>query len=556
MNKDCFQSWPLASRSSLCSVAFVLLCGSAMAQAPAAPGRSGPAIALHRAVAAAQQGDLNAALTQAQALVERYPAYAPGLKFEGAMLEEAGHAKEAEAAYEKALKLAPTDTELMFKVGVSELAEGKNAEAIALFSRKLRLEPRDPETLFYQAQAYHLLGENDNALKAIEKSEKLAPNEPAILQKYGELLGSSGNNAAALPWLVKAKQGEPKLSGIDYDLAIASYRNQDLDNAVTYAAKAVEVKPDDLRALALLAEVDVKLARWQEAKPLFEHLLRLKAGDPASLLGLGHSELALKQYQPAVDTLQQLLSQDSTTILAHFYLARAYAGLGQKAEAEHEAEVHSKLVEQAASIVPQDERDVEKATLIEARTLLANGQEAAAIQLFRKRAKGPTATAGEPYLLVGVVYLYMGRSEDAERLLLQAQTVQPDVREAHTYLGLLGLQQRNLDKAEAEFKAELAMNPNSQLAFAELGEVRYRQARWQEAADQITRSKTVNPALLYMLSDSYFHLGRVKDADLTAELAVGYAKGDSESRRRVIDLLVANGQTELAKKLTGPAAQS
>ena len=181
--------------------------------------------------------------------------------------------------------------------------------------------------------------------------------------------------------------------------------------------------------------------------------------------------------------------------------------------------------------------------------MLTEGHEVETLQLFRTRAKGPTATKGEPYVLTGVVYLYMGRSDDAERLLRQALGVEPRVREAHTYLGLLALQQRDLDKAETEFNTELANDPNSQLAVAELGEVRYRQQRWAEAADQFAKSRTVNPALLFMLSDAYFHLSKVKDANLTAELAVDYARGDHDSVQRVIDLLNQNQQADLATRL-------
>ena len=533
------------------TLVLAIACGvtSAASAQGSAPAANAAAAQLHQAVVTAGRGDVAGALAQAQALVQAHPGYEPGIKFKGAMLEETGRAQEAEACYEEALKLAPRDGELLYKVGIFRLTAGENEQAAALFERKLKLEPRDAETLFYLAQAYHLHGDNDQALKAIEKSVKLDPSDPPVLQKYGELLCSSGDNINALTWLKKAQAGDPKLERIDFDLGVASYRNEDLDNAAEYATKAVQLRPEDPKALTLLAESDVKLARWQDAEPLFQHLLQLKSGDPATLLGLGHCELALKQYQPAVDTLQALLRQDATTILAHFYLSRAYAGLGDKAQAAHEAELHSKLVEQAASVVPQDEREFETAALKEARQMLTEGKEAEAVQLFRVRAKGPTATPGEPYLLTGVVYLYMGRSEDAERLLRKALAVEPGVHEAHTYLGLLALQQQDLDKAEAEFRTELAMQPNSQLSVAEIGEVRYRQQRWEEAAEQLAKSRTVNPALLYMLSDSYFHLGRVKDADLTAELAVDYAKGDPEKVQRVINLLNSNQQTEVARQL-------
>ena len=532
--------------------AAMLLLASTVASAQTG-SRGGSATAsaeLHAAMLAAQHGDANHALELTRALVASYPGYEPGVKLEAALLEQAGQGTEAAAAYEKALKLAPNDGEVMVKAGVYRLLAGKYEEAIGLFARGLKQHPNDGDTLYYLAQAYHLKGNNELALKAIERCVKLEPENASVWQKYGELLCSSGDNEAAIRWLLKAQHADPSLDRIDFDLGVASYKNADLDNAAQYASKAAAAQPDDMKALSLLAEVDVKLAHWHDAEPVFERILSIKSDDEAALLELGHCQLALKQYDLAAESLGRVLQADPTQVLAHFYLSRAYAGLGRTADAQHEADLHARLLEQSASIVPVAEREVEKQTLVQARQLLTDDHEAEALQLFRERARGPTATPGAPYMLTGVVYLYMGRPDDAERCLRHALAIEPSVRGAHTYLGLLALQQADLDKAEGEFNAELAGDPNYQLAVAELGEVRYRQGRWQEAADQLARSRTVNPGLLYMLCDAYFRLGKLKEADLTAELIAGYAKDDREMVQRLLDLLNRNQQTELAQRLS------
>ena len=61
-----------------------------------------------------------------------------------------------------------------------------------------------------------------------------------------------------------------------------------------------------------------------------------------------------------------------------------------------------------------------------------------------------------------------------------------------------------------------------------MGEVRYHQGRWSDAAEQLAKSRTMTPELLYMLCDSYFHLGKVSDADLTAETVAAYGRNNSE----------------------------
>ena len=79
--------------------------------------------------------------------------------------------------------------------------------------------------------------------------------------------------------------------------------------------------------------------------------------------------------------------------------------------------------------------------------------------------------------------------------------------------------------------------------------MRYRQGRWAEAAEQITRSRTVSPASLYMLSDADFHLGKTKEADVAAELAADYGKDDPANLTRLTDLLHRNGQDDVAARL-------
>ena len=93
---------------------------------------------------------------------------------------------------------------------------------------------------------------------------------------------------------------------------------------------------------------------------------------------------------------------------------------------------------------------------------------------------------------------------------------------AHTtYEGILALKLGDLNRAENEFQTELKNDPSYQMAIAEMGEVRYRQGNWSDAAEQLAKSRTMTPQLLYMLCDSYFRIGKVSDADLTAETVAG-----------------------------------
>jgi tetratricopeptide (TPR) repeat protein len=526
----------------------------ARAQSTGHPAASSLMRQVHQALTLDEHGDKQGAMNLVLRLLEQHPDFAPAIKLKGMLLEETGLSSEAAGAYEQALKLAPNDADLLLKTGIYKLAAGQKEEALKLLQRCVRILPGDGDARYYLAQAYHLNGQDDLALRAIRQSLKAEPDNQSVWQKYGELLCGTGDCAAGLKWLLKAQRSDATLPRIDYDIAAADYKLMDLAGAAQYAARAVESQPNDVTALQLQAIADVKLAQWQEARHAFERILAFKTDDVESLLGLGQCELELKNYPAAVDRLQSVLRLDPTRLLAHFYLSRAFAGMGRAEESQHEAALHQLMMEQLTFVrsVESDER--ESPIRAQARQLLAEHRETDALQLYREHFKGTSATPGDAYVFVGKLYLFMGNAEDGLRNLQHAVEVQPTVRGAHTYEGILALKQGDLSRAENEFQAELRNDPNYQLAIAEMGEVRYHQGRWSDAAEQLAKSRTLTPELLYMLCDSYFHTGKISDANLTAETIAAYGRNRPQVMKDLVDLLHRNGQTELAQRLSANPA--
>jgi Tfp pilus assembly protein PilF len=511
---------------------------------------------IQQALGLDEHGDRQGAMTVVLHLLERHPDFEPAIKLKGVLLEESGRISEAAAAYEEALKLAPNDPDVLLKTGIYKLTAGQKEEAIKLLEHCVRILPGDGDAHYYLAQAYHLNGQDNLALPEIRMSLKAEPDNAAVWQKYGELLCSSDDCEAGLKWLLKAQHSDPTLPRIDYDIALTDYKLMDLAGTAQFAARAVETQPNDLAGLELLANADSRLARWSEAKRTFESILALKADDVDALLGLGQCDLELKNYSAAIDQLQLGLRLAPTRPLAHFYLSRAYAGMGKTADAQHEAALHQLMMEQMTFSQSVESDGNESPIKAEAYQLLTEHHEEDALQLYRKRFKGTSATPADAYVFVGKLYLIMGDKDDGLRSLHHALEMQSTVRGAHTYEGILALKLGDLNGAEKQFKAELANDPNYQMAIAEMGEVRYHQGIWADAAEQLAKSRTMTPELLYMLCDSYFHLGKVSDADLTAETVAAYGRNKPEVMKDLTDLLVRNGQTDLAQRLSANAAMN
>jgi len=264
----------------------LLLSAAVIAQNANPPYESVLTRQLHQALSLAKQGNRQGAMKLTLQVLEQNPRFAPALKLKGMLLEESGQTSEAAASYEEALKFAPNDPDLLLKSGIYKLASGDRDEAIKRLRHCTRILPDDGDAHYYLAQAYHLNGQDKLALLAIRQSLKAEPDNPSAWQKYGELLCSTEDCQSGLRWLMKAQQTDPTLPRIDLDIAVSNYKLMDLSAAAKYAQRAVQARSNDLDALQLLASVDVKLARWAEAKSTYEQLQGLKPDDVEVLLGL------------------------------------------------------------------------------------------------------------------------------------------------------------------------------------------------------------------------------------------------------------------------------
>ncbi|MBB5058204.1 tetratricopeptide (TPR) repeat protein [Granulicella aggregans] len=504
---------------------------------------------MHDAIAAAQGGDEARAIEIVRALVEQRPRFGPGLKLEGMLLEDQGQAGEAAKAYEAALTLSPNDSELLLKAGSMDLVAGKVPRAAELLKRRLRLLPGDEDASYYLAQALHLEGDNDGGVAVLKAALKKGAGHPATWQKLGELLCSAGQYDEALIWLVKAQKRDASLARIPFDLAVAQFGLQNLKEAEAAADEEARVQPQDLENLMLLATVRIKLGESAAARDVLQGVVSARPNDAAALVALGHCEVELKEFPAAIDTLGRALQVDPTQTLSHFFLSRAYAGVGKKDESEHEIAVYRELQQHLAFAPGAAEAKRNDALLGQTRGLIENGDEAGAFRLFKDDARGAVGTAGSPWVLVGSVYLSMGRVEDASRCFMKALTVDAKTPDANAYLGNMALEAGDLSRAEGYFNAERERDANHVFATAGLGWVRYRQGKWSEAADLIGRSKTTDATLLYLECDSLFRLGLREKAVLVAEAVAAYGKGNEAVGRALDGLLRRNGAASLAERL-------
>lgn len=200
------------------------------------------------------EGELNEAL-------RLEPTHSFALVRLGELLMERG---EMEGAIEKFRRAAGADPELWEAyraLGYAYLNSNQPTEAIQAFETSLNIEPGDWQSRYHLAA---LIGQGGQLALAAEHLEQAITAKPDFWQAYEELgyvLLRQGKLEDAARRAESILRLSPRAAEGHAVLAIVSWRRREVENALVECALVLESRPDDLGALALQA-----LALWKNGE--------------------------------------------------------------------------------------------------------------------------------------------------------------------------------------------------------------------------------------------------------------------------------------------------
>lgn len=440
----------------------------------------------------------------------------------------------------------PPDQGLSFRLGTQALQKGDWSAAIQQLERSRGSAPRNPEVLFYLAQAYYQNGESAKALSAISQAARLAPASAPIAQKHGQYLCDAEVHCpAGLAELLRARKLDATLEDLDFDIGLAQFRMGRIDAARNSFESELRRNPHHADAAFYLGEVFSRIGEpsagnveYERAKSCYQRAIRDGGERGIYYYGLGRSMVALGEFEAAIPILTKALQLDAGEIEAHFQLAKALRSLGRETEGLQELEIFKAARDRLnvpSPLVPvkgaQEGRVWE-----ELRSLAESGDEQAFLVRVRQ-----LEGRGNLWLRVGAVYCVMSRPQQALRALERARQEEPASAEVRAWLGRVRLFEQNASAAESEFQNALRLDERNQTALAGLGELRYRQHRWSEAARYLEDSQSKQPEVLVALCDAYFQLGDKGNARIVAELVRIFAR-DSQPAQDAVQRLLTQYQ--------------
>ena len=188
----------------------------------------------------------------------------------------------------------PDDKAVVYLYGMALLRADRTREAQALLDRILR-DGESAEAEFLLGQTEHQAQNNLVSAEHLERSIKLNPALPGVHSLYGLVLHS----IAKLDAEPEQYRQELKINPFDFtaNVQLAAYSKDEgnLDQALTYAERALQVRPGDPGALFQLASIHQLQGKAEVARGELEQLVKAYPDFTEAHVALAMAYYRLKQ---------------------------------------------------------------------------------------------------------------------------------------------------------------------------------------------------------------------------------------------------------------------
>jgi bacteriophage N4 adsorption protein A len=243
----------------------------------------------------------------------------------GYCYQKINQANNATQAFQQATDIR-NDARSLKALAYAQEKTGDSSALIATYLRLLKVAPT-AETNLHLADLYRKHNKNQSALKHYENAIKLGlpdRQKTAVLAQMGMIHYDSGAYAQASSCLERAIAIKPGDPNILYPLAEITQKTGELEKALGYLQKAVDIRPS-VYGLKSLANINLKLGRLDDAKKTYQQLLAIKllpAAEKAEVMeNLAYVHTQLGQDAIAADYLNKAISSGRNQQSTHKNLA-------------------------------------------------------------------------------------------------------------------------------------------------------------------------------------------------------------------------------------------
>ena len=410
----------------------------------------------------------------------------------GRHLEGEGKVDDAIAAHQQAIALEPSSAELKAELAAVYARQDRAVEAIEMAEAALALDDANLEANRILGSVYAAFAEQPQGLRAGEDRAQYAEKAVAALEKasregtadigltllLGRMYVRTRAFDKAIGPLKRVIEEQPGYSEAAWLLAGAHEELDQADAAVDVLRAAVGFNPRFFRGQVRIAELYEKLGRWKEAVEAYATAQQMNARAAAELTPRRAAALI---NAGRAEEARDLLAGSAAGAKADPAILYLYAVSQRQSEDLAGAEATARRLREAA---PEDPRGM----YVLAQILEAKGDTEGAERSLRELlVRDPKDATALNHL--GYMFAERGaRLDEAVDLVRRALEIEPGNPSFLDSLGWAYFRQGRIELADRPLTDAAAKLPNSSVVQDHLGDLRYKQGRYEEAAAAWQRS--------------------------------------------------------------------
>lgn len=236
------------------------------------------------------------------------------------------------------------DTESVQLLALSYFAAGEYAEAIPFLEKLvLRLPETSADGPYLLASSYTMTQRWNDARRTYAKLFSVPPDSAMAFLVFGKFLIRQRLEDRAVGEIQTALKLDPEVPMAHFLLGEIDLYKGDSPGAVAEFNKELAVNPSIWLVYWRLGDAYVRLERYDEAETVLRQAIWLNETSSGAYILLG--QVALKKNDPAAAAayLETAVKLDPQNDYIHYFLGKAYQGLGRTADANQQFAIARQL---------------------------------------------------------------------------------------------------------------------------------------------------------------------------------------------------------------------
>jgi tetratricopeptide (TPR) repeat protein len=276
-----------------------------------------PQETINQLVNLCNQGQLVAAVEQAQVLTEQYTDAFIIWNILGAAHQGLGKTIEASEAFKKVIKLNPNYAEGHSNLGLTLKDQGKLEEAIEAYNKALAIKPDYAEVCNNMGITLQEQGKLSEAIVSYKKALSLKPDYAYAHNNMGVTLQEQDKLEEAMTSYNKALSLKPDYAEAHYNMGNALKEQGKFEEAITSYNKALSLKPDYADAYNNMGVTLQEQDKLEEVITSYNKALSLKPDYAEAHYNMGNALKEQGKFEEAITSYNKALSLKPDYAEAH-----------------------------------------------------------------------------------------------------------------------------------------------------------------------------------------------------------------------------------------------